>query len=37
MPIGLNGPAIAGHTIGAGIVLVTTILGRLSSCLVVVN
>ena len=32
-PIGLNGPAIAGHTIGAGIVLVTTILERLSSCL----
>lgn len=32
-PIGLNGPATAGHTIGAGIVLVTTIVERLSSCL----
>ncbi|MBK0018949.1 MULTISPECIES: hypothetical protein [Kosakonia] len=32
-PIGLNGPAIAGHTIGTGIVLVTTTLERLSSCL----
>ncbi|MCS5452348.1 hypothetical protein ACJVQT_19850 [Enterobacter huaxiensis] len=32
-PIGLNGPAIAGHTIGAGIVLVTTTLEHLSSFL----
>ena len=32
-PIGLNGPAIAGHTIGAGIVAVTTTLEHLSSCL----